>query len=147
MKNFFLFLFFCSLLLASYSCKGFKNDVERITQGYSEQDLKDFFEDSAKKYAPKRMGPDLILKDMSYDDHVLSLYYIIEEEGVYVDIMNCCEIVKKMRLNDNYGDGTFLNLIKEAEITQRIVLKGNESGQTASTFITPQEFEDAQRLK
>ena len=64
--------------------------------------FKDFFEDSAKKYAPKRMGPDLILKDMSYDDHVLSLYYIIEEEGVYVDIMNCCEIVKQCVVNNPF---------------------------------------------
>lgn len=168
MKYFFLLLFSCSLLLVSYSCKGIKNDVERITQGYSEQDLKDEFDKVSNEDLPIRITEFLVFKKVTYDNHMITCYYNFEEENLFPNGVSIKDIkgFEKMGLYDYTSDfkemaeslkqyiinvwihkDKLATLINNSRIKTRIVLKGDKTGKVVETYITPQEFEDAYSFK
>lgn len=115
-----------------------------MADGITEENIKEEFESAARRNLPLRFASNVILKDMSYNNHILSLYYELDEGGESYNLQQVAEEIKKRRLHDQKQDEAF-ELYKRAEIKERIIVKGNASGNVAETYITLREMEDAIR--
>ena len=117
-----------------------------MADGITEENIKEEIESSARRNLPLRFSDDVVLKDMSYDNHVVSLYYVFDEEGGSYNLLKIAEEIKRRRLSDKRDDKVY-ELYKRAEIKERIIVKGNTSGNVAETYITLREIEDVLRYK
>ena len=127
-------------------------NINNMADGITEENIKEEIESLARRNLPFRISDDVILKDMFYDNHVVSLYYVFDEKGRNYNLQKLAEEIKKRRISGlsdlrDQKDEKAYEFFKRAEIKQRIVVKGNSSGNVAETYITLREIEDAIRYK
>ncbi len=148
-KNFVLLLISSICLISICACNGIKKEVsdaaEKLEKGYSEREVKETFE-SFRRKLPSRKSENLIINDVSYDNKLLTWYYIFEENGQIFDVQKVMEWVKDIRINESAEKNT-IEVLSSIQINQRLVVKFKESGKVSEIYVSPQECEDAYRLK
>ena len=140
-----LSIFMAALLFFPCCTEKSMRDIKNMADGFTEENIKAEFEPAARRNLPQRISDDVVLKDVSYDNHVVTLYYVFDEEGGSYNLQKIAEEIKKRRLRDKKKDAAF-ELYERVEISERIVVKGNGSGNVAETYITLREMEDAVRF-